>query len=343
MNKLKLAYFGSPSFSADFLEKILKDKTLPIEVKLVVTQPDKPVGRKRIITATPVKQTAIKYQISKIKNQKEIINLKSEISQIDICLVYAYAKIIPKEFLAIPKYGFWNIHPSLLPKYRGPSPIAFPLILGDKKTGVTIIKMDEKIDHGPIIAQEEIKILPDDKRIDLEKKLTDLAFNLFKKIITTNPPHANQPQLSAQTHPLATYTRLLKKDDGFIPLAMLKRALNNQPLTLEQLPEIVKEYLSKYQISNTFPRCFAYRSRRIKYQNDILKIKSEKFNSSLITYNLFRALYPWPGVWTILPNGKRLKIKEVKIENDKLKIILLQLEGKKEVDFETFNRAYKIF
>ena len=320
MNKLKIAYFGSPDFSAYFLEKIITDKNLPIEVKLIITQPDKPAGRKQILTPTPVKITALNnnlkiLEIGKldIGNSLEIRNLKSEISQIDIGLVYAYAKIIPKELLNIPKYNFWNIHASLLPKYRGPSPIAYPLILGDKKTGVTIIKMDEKIDHGPIIAQEEIEILPDDKRPDLEKKLTDLAFNIFKKIIGTNLKNL---KLTDQTHSLATFTRLLKKEDGFVPLTTLKKALNNQTLTLEELPKILQE-IRNWQL--------------------------EIINSPKIIFDYFRGFYPWPGVWTILPNGKRLKIKELKIENDKLKILRLQLEGKKEVDFETFNRAYKIF
>ncbi|MFN4212774.1 MAG: methionyl-tRNA formyltransferase, partial [Microgenomates group bacterium] len=151
--KLKIAYFGSPSFSAYFLEKLLTDKTLPIEVKLVITQEDKPVGRKQILTPSPVKQIATKYQISNIKYQKEIENWKLEIGKLDLALVLAFGKIIPKELLHQPKYGFWNIHYSLLPKYRGPSPTAYALIAGEKKTGVTIFQMDEEIDHGPIIAQ----------------------------------------------------------------------------------------------------------------------------------------------------------------------------------------------
>jgi methionyl-tRNA formyltransferase len=342
MKKLTLAYFGSPSFSALFLEKILTDPDLKktIEVKLVVTQPDRPVGRKQILTETPVKKVAKKYQISNIKYQIDIRNLKLEIRNFDLALIYAFSHIIPKDLLNAPKLGFWNIHPSLLPKYRGPSPIAYPLFFGEKETGVTIIKMDEKIDHGPIIAQEKLKIEESDRRPDLEKKLTDLGFLMFKKLILNNfnastslsinqfqpiSTSFNQFQLTPQADQNATYTRLLKKQDGFIPLSTLKKALKNEPLKFEEMPPILKE---------------------------IRNWKSEISNSSEIIYNYFRGLYPWPGLWTLLPNGKRLKIIDIDFEvtssttSDvviKLQVTRVQLEGKKEVDFETFNQAYQVF
>ncbi len=305
MKKLSLAYFGSPDFSADFLEKILNDKQLPIEVKLVVTQSDKPTGRKQIVTANPVKKTAEKAKIP--YNGIELMN-------IDLAVVYAFGHLIPKELLTLPKYGFWNIHPSLLPKYRGPSPIASPLINGDKTTGVTIIKMDKEIDHGPIIAQQSLAIDQDDKRPDLEKKLTDLGFKMLKKILigertkffaTWDIPlgegsHGDKKFRSepfiVQNHKLATYTKKLTKQDGFI---------------------------------------------------EISKLKDQISKNSVGLFNLFRGLTPWPGLWTILPNGKRLKITGLNIVRNKnfcsLQIKRVQLEGKKEVDFETFNRAYKIF
>jgi len=332
MKKLTLAYFGSPSFSAFFLEKILTDTDLKktIEVKLIVTQPDKPVGRKQILTETPVKKAAKKYQISNIKYQIDIRNLKLEIRNFDLCLVYAFSHIIPKDLLSVPKLGFWNIHPSLLPKYRGPSPIAYPLIFGEKETGVTIIKMDEKIDHGPIIAQEKLKIEESNRRPDLEKKLTDLGFLMFKKLILNNfnastSLSINQFQLTPQADQNATYTRLLKREDGFIPLSTLKKALKNEPLNFEEMPPILKE---------------------------INPWKLEKRSSLEIIYNYFRGLYPWPGIWTLLCQGsagqaqeKRLKIidMEYDVKNHRLQVTRVQLEGKKKVDFETFNKAYQVF
>jgi methionyl-tRNA formyltransferase len=326
MKKLTLAYFGSPDFSALFLEKILTDEELKkmVEVKLVVTQPDRPVGRKQILTETPVKKVAKKYQISNIKYQIDIRNLKLEIRNFDLALIYAFSHIIPKDLLNAPKLGFWNIHPSLLPKYRGPSPIAYPLIFGEKETGVTIIKMDEKIDHGPIIAQEKLKIKDTDRRPDLEKKLTNLGFNLFKKTVF-NKDSLYIEHYKKQNHKVATYSRLLKKQDGFIPLSTLKKALKNEPLKLEEIPPILKE---------------------------IRNWKLEKRSSSEIIYNYFRGLYPWPGLWTLLRQGsagqaqeKRLKIIDMNFEvtSYKLQVTRVQLEGKKEVDFETFNRAYQVF
>ena len=319
MKKLTLAYFGSPDFSALFLEKILTDEELKkmVEVKLVVTQPNRPVGRKQILTETPVKKVAKKYQISNIKYQIDIRNLKLEIRNFDLALIYAFSHIIPKDLLSAPKLGFWNIHPSLLPKYRGPSPIAYPLIFGEKETGVTIIKMDEKIDHGPIIAQEKLKIENTDRRPDLEKKLTDLGFNLFKKTVF-NKDSLYREHYKKQNHKVATYSRLLKKQDGFIPLSTLKKALKNEPLKFEEIPPILKE---------------------------IRNWKLEIRNSSKIIYNYFRGLSPWPGIWTLLPNGKRLKIIDMDFEvtSYKLQVTRVQLEGKKEVDFETFNQAYQVF
>ncbi len=343
MKKISLLYGGSPDFSANFLEKIITDKTLPITVKLVLTAPDKPVGRKQILTPTPVKQIAKKYhlpityslksQSSKNKTSWQNLKLNKEILDLscqsnvygegfDIGLIYAYSSIIPKELLSVPRYGFWCIHPSLLPQYRGPSPIAYSLINGDKKTGVTIFKMDEKIDHGPLIAQQEQEILPTDHRLDLEKKLTDLAFSLFKKLILTD---FSRHRLIPQPDSLATYTRLLKKEDGFIPLSILKKALKNEPLSFTNWPGLIKEFL-------------------IKYPNQKKLFFQKNPRSSLLIFNLFRGLYPWPGIWTILPNGKRLKITAMSLVNLTLATITkVQLEGKKEVDFTTFNRAYKIF
>jgi methionyl-tRNA formyltransferase len=282
MKKLSLAYFGSPDFSANFLEKIILDKNLSVEIKFVVTQPDHPAGRKQILTPTALKIMAKKYGL-------EIVSSES-IKNLDLALVYAYGELIPKQLLNLPKFGFWNAHPSLLPKYRGPSPMASALINGDKTTGVTIIKMDEEIDHGPIMAQESLPIEKTDKRPDLEKRLTDLAFQMFKKLVSEDNL---KPALIPQNDELTVYTKKLEKSDGFIDFAVLKKAFEG--------------------------------------------VGGEKI------YNLFRGLYPWPGIWTTLPNKKRLKITDLEIKDGRLSIKRVQLEGKNEVDFKTFNEAYKIF
>ena len=127
MNKLKTAYFGTPTFSARLLRQLLDDSSLPIAIKLVVTRPDKPVGRKQIRTPSPVKRLAMERGI---EVEHTIKNTKSRIVDFDLAILFAYGRIIPKDLLEIPTLGFWNIHPSLLPLYRGPSPIAYPLLLG---------------------------------------------------------------------------------------------------------------------------------------------------------------------------------------------------------------------
>ncbi|MDH7475927.1 MAG: methionyl-tRNA formyltransferase [Microgenomates group bacterium] len=349
MNKPALIYFGSSYFSAIFLEKLLSDSDLKqiIKIKCVITQPDKPVGRKQILTPTKVKLMAQKYNIpvcyyslrfqksnlkiiSKNLNQnKKTLDLRCGFdiydlgANVDLCLVFAFGEIIPKKLLALPKYGFINIHPSLLPKYRGPSPIAYPLINGDTVTGVTLIQMDEKIDHGPIISQEKLDILPGDRRPDLEIKLTDLAFLLFKKTITQLRIADCGLKTRSQNHKEATYTKLLKKSDGFISFSVLKKVLNNQPISPKELPPIIKN------------------------------LKLEIRNLPKIIFDYFRGLYPWPGLWTTIRVNplsirenlinKRLKITDLQYKDEKLIIRRVQLEGKKEVDFETFNRAYKVF
>ncbi len=316
--KLKLGYFGSPNFSAQFLEKLLQDKELKkiVEVVFVATQPDKPKGRKQVVNPTPVKQIALQHNLEVIEDIKK---LKLKIKNLDLCLVYAYAQIIPQEILELPKYGFWCLHPSLLPKYRGPSPIAFTLINGEKQTGMTIFKMDEKIDHGPIIDQKKITIKNTDYRIDLELKLTQLGFEMIKETLTKLISKGfNQLQLTPQNHNQATYTKKITKQDGFIKFRTLKKILQNQLLTYEDLPDLLKE----------------------KYKNST----SEQFDN-LTIYNLYRGLHPWPGIWTILPNGKRLKIIELDLLPTTyfLQPKTVQLEGKKPVDFSIFCQAYNFF
>jgi methionyl-tRNA formyltransferase len=287
--KLSLAYFGSADFAARLLEKIINDKSLPVEVRLVVTQPDKPAGRKQVLTSTPIKLVAKKYNLDVIDSLTE--DLSSKIRGLELALVYAYGQIIPANLLHLPKHGFINIHPSLLPKYRGPAPITYPLILGDKETGVTIIKMDERVDHGPIIAQESLPILPKDRRPDMEARLTNLAYEMFKKTLADLMPKKEQD------HSAATYTKRLDKKDGFIPFENLKSAL-----------------------------------------------KTNRAGHSI--FNLFRGLYPWPGIWTlVMINGRqmRLKITDIDLIDSCLIIKKVQLEGKNEVDFKTFNKAYPVF
>lgn len=156
-----------------------------------------------------------KYNIIKVITKP--ITLESEkISKLapDLIIVAAYGKIIPSDILSIPRFGCLNLHPSLLPKYRGPSPIQTAILNGDETTGLTIILMDEKIDHGPIIAQKKMKISPEDNYQSLEKKLAQLAADFLIEIL----PQYFQGKIKTkpQNESKASYTKILTRQDGQI-------------------------------------------------------------------------------------------------------------------------------
>ncbi len=320
MKKIRLAYFGTPDFAAHLLKKIIDDSDLPLEVTLVITQPDKPVGRKHVLTSSPVKTVGKESQITVYDGLVKNLNVKPD--DYDLALLYAYGEFIPSTLINNFPMGFWNIHPSLLPKYRNVAPIAYPLLLGESETGISIIQLDNKLDHGPIITQEKIFIEITDKRPDLERKLTDLAYTLFKETLLL-AVRGNVPPTIEQDHENATYTRKLTKDDGYVPFDILKKYINNETVTETELPQILREYL-------------------IKYHSQLTKTSS----TSLLFYNFFRGLYPWPGIWTrVMINDveKRLKITDLTIMDGKLEIKKVQLDGKNEVDFKTFQAAYQVF
>jgi len=212
--KPKIVFIGTPDFAATILEATVRYSLFV--VYCVVTAPDKPVGRKQILTPPPVKISAQKYNIPVL--QPEILaNSKSQITNYkpDLIIVAAYGQVLPKEILEIPKYGCLNVHPSLLPKYRGPSPIQTTILNGDKETGVTIILMDKKIDHGPIISNSKFKI--QNSKFTYEELLKKLANLGAKLLIETIPKWINgeiKPKTQAESK--ATYTKILKKEDGKI-------------------------------------------------------------------------------------------------------------------------------
>lgn len=180
MNKLNIIYMGTPDFSVPALDELNKN----YNILAVVTQPDKEVGRKRQLKASPVKEYAINnnikvFQPSKIRvDYKDILSLNP-----DIIITCAYGQIIPKEVLNYPKYGCVNIHASLLPKLRGGAPIHKAIINGYDETGVTIMYMDEKMDSGDIIYQEKVKIEENDNAGTLFDKLSVLGSKMIIKVL----------------------------------------------------------------------------------------------------------------------------------------------------------------
>ncbi|MCD6441990.1 methionyl-tRNA formyltransferase [bacterium] len=215
----KIIFFGTPEFSAIILDKLINNQFKPIAV---VTAPDKPKGRKRILTPSQTKKLSVKknipvFQPAFLKNNPRIIKELSNLRP-DLFIVAAYGLILPLEILNIPHNGCINVHPSLLPKYRGASPIQQTILNGDKKTGTTLILMDEKMDHGPIISQEELK-----EKIEkitypeLSAKLAILSANLLINILPKFL--AKKIKIIKQNHKQATFVKRINKSDGKIDWA----------------------------------------------------------------------------------------------------------------------------
>ncbi len=214
MKKRTIIFIGTSSFAITTLEELIENG---YEILAVITAPDKPVGRKQELTPSPIKEIALKYNLVIFQPEK-ISEVKEKISQLnpDLIITSSYGQIIPKNIIDIPKKGSLNLHPSLLPKYRGPSPIQTAILNGEEVTGVTIIKMDEKMDHGPIITQQETNINPNDTYESLENKLSDQITDL---LIKTLPRYfKNKIQLKIQDESKATYTKILTRDNGKIDL-----------------------------------------------------------------------------------------------------------------------------
>ena len=206
---MKLIFFGTSEFALPALKKLYEED---FKIVGVVTQPDRPAGRDLRPQGSPVKEEAAKLKLPILQpSSLKIENLKLEIDSPDIAIVASYGLIIPKEVLDWPKYGCLNIHPSLLPKYRGPSPIQTAILDGQHETGVTIMKLDEKMDHGPIIAQETLPIL----RKGFTKLHDELARLGAKTLIDALPKYADgELKPVPQDDSKATTTKMINKDMG---------------------------------------------------------------------------------------------------------------------------------
>lgn len=210
---IKIIFMGTPDFSVPVLKGII-DSGL-YEVVGIVSQPDKKVGRHQILTPSPISKVALDnniklLRIEKIKtNYEEVLDLKP-----DMIITCAYGQIIPKEILNYPKYGCINVHASLLPKYRGGAPIHRAIINGEEKTGITIMYMDEGMDTGDIITQEEVQILNTDTVGVLHDKLSVVGKELLLK---TLPDIINgKINRIKQDESKATFAYNIKREDEHI-------------------------------------------------------------------------------------------------------------------------------
>lgn len=301
----KVVFFGTPDYVIPVLEKL---RNSGYNIVGVVTQEPKPVGRKKMLTQSPVAVWADSRQIPVITDVKKAVNIKA-----DLGVVAAYGKIIPSQVLNAFPRDLVNIHPSLLPKYRGASPIPAAIIQEEKYTGITIMKVDEEMDHGPILVQYIEEIKDDDTSGSLRKRLFEKSAEILIKALPGYLEGKLKPQ--EQDHAQATYTTLLKKEHGFIPPKHFAAALQGHALQNQdwQVP-----FIRGYSLVPTAQRL-------------------ERF---------IRAMDPWPGAWTLLRlkasegQAQRLKILRAHIEDEKLVLDQVQLEGKAPVSWEQFKKGY---
>jgi len=208
-----ILFFGTPEFALPALRALIDADW---RVVGVVTQPDEPVGRKRVLTPPPIKVIAAQYGIPVFQPEKlDPETFVREIPAADLLIVAAYGEIIPRAILTIPQYGALNIHPSLLPRWRGPSPIQHTILAGDMGTGVTIIKIDAAMDHGPIVAQRHAAYsMRHIAYPELHDQLANLGAELLIEILPRWIAGAITPIPQDETK--AIYCKLLTKDDGRI-------------------------------------------------------------------------------------------------------------------------------
>lgn len=274
---MRFVFLGTTEFSATLLTCLLKRGFRPA---LVVCNPDRPFGRKKLITPPPSKRDALEASLPVFQPENLDHNAEIELAnaEADFFVLADYGKIIPPAILRLPRLGIIGVHVSLLPKYRGPSPMQSAILNGEKETGVSLYLLDEKIDHGPLLAQTKFAL---DNRtfLELRGEGARLACELLTRILPEFAAGKITPQPQDET--LATYTRRFTLDDGFVDPQRLQLASSGK--NQEEAESILRK---------------------------------------------IRALNPEPGVWTT-EAGKRVKLLEAEIQDSRLILKRIQIEGEK--------------
>jgi len=214
---MRIIYFGTPAFSASFLQALLADAFF--DVVALVCQPDEPVGRKKILTA-PATKTLFQnthphrpvFQPTKLKDPAFAESLKA--LDADAFVIVAYGRIIPQAVVDLPKLGNVNVHPSLLPLWRGPSPMQAAIAHGDTETGITIMLIDAEMDHGPILAQTRFTLTEHETLSSLTERVIEIGAPLLVSELKKLATGTTAPQ--EQNHTQATFCKLLSKEHGTI-------------------------------------------------------------------------------------------------------------------------------
>jgi methionyl-tRNA formyltransferase len=279
---MNILFFGSTENSVTIVTALSN-----YNISAIVTQPPRPVGRKQILTKTPTHLWSEEHNIpvhffetdptkkTAYKNESEVIQQLTTYNP-QLVISASYGQLIPWEIIDSAEYKGINIHPSLLPRWRGADPTPWTILSGDSETGVTIVGLSKQFDEGKIFAQERIKvpqnIYHEDLRQLLFKRGADLLVKTLPSIIDRTNTGTNQDKA------LATYARRLTREDGYIPWKILQPALAGEQIAKEQLPIFFQQF--------------------------------EDSQKNLINRAIY-ALTPWPGVWTkvrINNQEKRMKL-----------------------------------
>jgi methionyl-tRNA formyltransferase len=303
---LRIVFMGTPEFAVPALQKLVADGG---DVAAVYTQPDKEAGRGREPSSSPVKQTALGLglrveQPASLK-QAETVQRLADL-QPEIIIVAAYGKLLPEAVLAIPGRGVLNIHPSLLPQFRGPSPVASAILAGNDFTGVSVMVLDEGMDTGPVLAEAQVSIAGSDTTGSMTEKLAIVGANLLLDVLPRW--ERGLMALRTQDEAKATMTRKFDKEDGEIDWT---------------LP--AKEISLRVRAFSPWPGCFT------RWQGKQLKItQALPLAASAVVPGQVAALAGEPAFGIGTGGGV-------------LGILKLQMEGKKEMTAADFMRGQRDF
>ncbi|MEW6142053.1 MAG: methionyl-tRNA formyltransferase [Chloroflexota bacterium] len=305
---LKIIFMGTPAFAVPVLEALAR---LPYQMVGVITQPDRASGRGRHLAESPVKKSAIVLGIPVFQPEKlsapEAFEQLSALAP-DLIVVAAYGHILKKDVLSLPRFGCLNVHPSLLPKHRGASPVAGAILAGDEETGVTIMLMDEGMDTGPVLSRVPAPVLPQDTTGSLAEKLARIGADLLVETVPLWVEGKLKPQ--PQDNSRATYTRVIMPQDGLL----------DWKLAAQELWLRVRAF-SPWPGSYTF-----WKGRRLK----VIEVAPVGVTSDQ------------PGKVVPLPAGSLSPV-GVTTGSGALGLLRVQLEGKRELAIDEFLRGSRDF
>ena len=303
LQSLNLVFCGTPQFAVPTLERLVE---AGFQIRLVVTQPDRPKGRGLEVVSSPVKQCALKLALPVIQPEsiKNNADFRAQLTTLkpDAIIVVGYGRIIPQWMLDLPPLGNINLHASLLPKYRGAAPIQWAIAQGESVTGVTTMKIDAGLDTGAILLQQQIPIAPDDTSETLAPKLAAIGSDLMVTTLRGLQTDTIHPR--PQDHAQATLAPILRKEDGLVDFS---RPAN--------------EILNRMRGFQPWPGAFS------KFRGKNLQISKASVGDRTLTPSELRV------------EGDRLLVGCS--EGSALEVLELQLEGKKHTSAADFVRGYR--